>query len=489
MTEFVQWLNAGQQWLVDHQVLFVSLSYLILGTHLLQNMTYVLELLLAAQALFSMRMHQPASHTGWLANTDIAQPISMLIPARNEGQTIVASVQATLALEYPSYEVVVINDGSTDDTLAQLIDAFALEPSTRAFEYQVRCSPIRALYRSAVYHNLWVVDKISGGHRADALNAGLNVARYPTFCAIHAGAIIEPSALLAAVQPFINDPQHTIAVSGAVRIVGGCCLQQGALKEQHLPHHWLGVVQIIEYLRTFLLRQLAWSRLGLVTTPSGAVNVLQTEVAIRVGGFSAHPLGDDHDLMMRMHRHMREHHRPYRVFFVPEPVCWIRAPESIQALRQQRLRWQRNTWRVFLSNIDMLANPRYGRLGLLAMPLTLLNELIVPLAEIIGLILLPLLYVTGVISLDLLLAFIGVTVVMGVFFSLMALSLQAMTWPKHHRATDLAKLMMAAVIENLGYRQLTALWRLVGFCAAFCGQRRDRPAAIDGSSATARPTP
>ena len=239
------------------------------------------------------------------AYSSVHLPISLVVPAYNESTSIVTSIKALLQLEYPDFEVVVVNDGSKDDTLEKLIQAFALYPYPEAYRNQVPCKPIRATYRSARYRNLRVVDKENGGCKADALNAGINICRYPLVTVVDADGILQRDSLTRAVRPFLDRPE-TVAAGGAVRIANGCRLRDGFLEEVGLPRNFLALVQVIEYLRAFLFGRMGWEPLGAVMIVSGAFGVFRRTTLIEVGGFNPKAVGEDMELVTRIHRKLKQ---------------------------------------------------------------------------------------------------------------------------------------------------------------------------------------
>ncbi|MEL0439088.1 glycosyltransferase family 2 protein [Phycobacter sp. K97] len=450
-------------WVEGHRSIWVGFSYFVLAVGLAQNLVYTLQLPFAALALRDMRRQDRVARAWWLSRSEVALPVSILIPAYNEELTICASVRTTLALEYPVFEAIVINDGSTDATLEKLIEEFDLKAVQVPYEYQVPCHEIRKTYKSEHYPNLTVIDKCNGGAKSDALNAGLNIARYPTFCTLDADSILEPSALLGAVQPFVDDPERMIAAGGVVRIINGCTVENGVVSKVAMPSKLLVRFQIAEYIRAFLMGRLAYSQLGILTIISGAFALIQRENAIAVGGFCTTNMGEDYDLILRMHRRLRSEGRDYRMEFIPEPVCWTEAPETLKVLKNQRVRWQQGALEGFFSNLSMFANPRYGRIGMLAFPLSFLFDVLGPLAEMSGWVLIPLLYAVGIVELDVLLAFAAMFMVFGVFISMISLLLEEFSLRRFERVGDLCSLAMVAVLENFGYRQLNSFWRVVGW--------------------------
>lgn len=436
------------------------LANFIIGVGVLQNAVYVLLLVVAQRAL-AAEPPEPRVRTLRRRCAASAPPIALLAPAYNEAPTIENSVRSLLALDYPDFEVIVINDGSKDDTLGVLQRAFALETVTRDFHRTLAHRQIRGVYRSASHDRLVVVDKENGG-KADALNAGLNLARAPIVCSMDADSILEPDSLLRAVQPFVEDPQHVVATGGTVRIANGCTIRDGRVVDIGLPRNILAMLQTIEYLRAFLLARLAWSRMGALTIVSGAFGLFRRSVLIEIGGYAARTVGEDMELIVRLHRHFREQKRPYRIAFVPEPVCWTEAPETLAGLARQRARWHRGALETFFKHRAMAFNPRYGRVGIVGMGQVFLFDVLGPVIELAGYVLMPLMWMLGILSLDYFLAYLALTFVLGVAISVGSLALEEAELRRFPKAIDLIKLALAAVLENFGYRQLNSLWRLWG---------------------------
>jgi cellulose synthase/poly-beta-1,6-N-acetylglucosamine synthase-like glycosyltransferase len=436
------------------------IANVIIAVGLMQNAVYLLQLFVAQRAL-ALEPPEPVVRTLWRRSMSNAPPIALLAPAYNEEQTIENSTRSLLGLDYPEFEVIVINDGSKDATLEVLKRAFALEPVKRDHDRALAHQPIRAIYRSAVCERLLVIDKENGG-KADALNAGLNLARAPIVCSMDADSILEPDALLRAVQPFIEDPQNVVASGGTVRIANGCVIREGRVVEIGVPHNIWALLQAIEYLRAFLLARLAWSRIGALTIVSGAFGLFRRSVLIEIGGYALKTVGEDMELIVRLHRHFRERNRPYRIAFVPEPVCWTEAPETLAVLARQRARWHRGALETFVKHRVMLFNPRYGRVGAIGMGHVLLFDVVGPIIELIGYVLMPLMWLLGILSFDYLLAYLALTFAMGVAVSVGSLAVEEAELRRFPKAGDLVTLALAAVLENFGYRQLNSLWRLRG---------------------------
>lgn len=452
------------------------LSWIIVGAGVLQNTLYAVELVMAGWALAE---RPPVANVGhlWRRTSDVAPPVAVLVPAYNEERTIVASLRALMSLRYPDFEIIVINDGSKDNTMEVLKAHLGLVAADRTYEPAAPHQPIKGLYTSAEYPRLLIVDKENGG-KADAMNAGINLARAPIFCAIDADSILESDALLRAVQPFVSDPLRVVAVGGTIRILNGCRIENGKITEVGLPSSLLALFQIVEYLRAFLMARLSLSRMESLTIISGAFGLFRRQVALQVGGYSTDTVGEDLELVIKIHRELRRMKREYRVEFIPEPVCWTEAPVTWRSLAGQRRRWQRGSLETFFKHRDMLLNPRYGRVGVLGLGQMLVVDVLGPIFETLGYVLIPLFYLLGLLDAQFLLAFIAITFAFGIFLSVGSLVLEEIELRRFPRARDVAVLAGIAVIENFGYRQINNLWRLQGLLQYATGMKGWGPATI-----------
>ncbi len=418
-------------------------------------------LLLNLIALLTMRSYLD-QHSLQLprAYCGLEPPISLLVPAYNEEATITASIRSILQLEYPEYEVVVINDGSRDTTLEVLIAEFRMELFPEAYRQQLDCKPIRGIYRSRLFPNLRLIDKENGG-KADALNAGINGARYPLFCAVDADSILQRDSLWRVVEPFLEDPT-VIASGGTVRIANGCRVEGGFLTEVGLPGKLLPAFQVVEYLRAFLFGRMGWTALNAVLVISGAFGVFRRDRVIEVGGYRSDCTGEDMELVVRLHRMNRLARRPYRICFVPDPICWTEAPETLKVLKSQRIRWQRGLSESLAMNRGLLFNRHGGAPGWLAMPFMLLFEWVSPLIEVGGYLFMLTGFAFGVVSGEVLALFFLVALSFGMLLSVSALLLEEISFRIYTKPRQLLALLGIVVLENFGYRQLMTYYRLIG---------------------------
>lgn len=410
-----------------------------------------------------LRVMRKTRYEKWrrLFQSPFTPPVSILVPAYNEELTIAESISSLLRLRYPHYEVVLVNDGSTDRTLEVLIENFGLEKAPTQVDMVLPCKPIGAVYRSSRYPDLVVVNKENGG-KADALNAGINVARYSLICAVDADSLIEADALLHIVQPFLESPR-TVAVGGIIRVANGCLIDSGFVVKVGLPKGFLPLIQTVEYMRAFLFGRTGWSALHSLLIISGAFGMFRRDIVIDVGGYKHKSVGEDMELIVRMHRYLRENNRKYHMYFLPDPVCWTQVPESLKVLGRQRNRWQRGLIDTMFSHRKMLLNPRYGAVGLLAFPYFIVFEMFSPIMEALGFMIVPITFGFGIVDWKFFVAFLSVSILLGTALSTGSVILEEFSLRRYPRSMDLLKLVLVALLENFGYRQIHTWWRLRAF--------------------------
>ena len=401
--------------------------------------------------------------------TELEPPVTVLVPAYNEAASIVGSVRSLLQLRYSEFEVVVINDGSSDATLAELLAAFGLQEFPEAYRVRLATRQVRAVYRSTLHANLRVIDKENGG-KADALNAGINAARYPLFCGVDADSMLQPESLRLLVQPFLTDP-HTVACGGAVRLANGCEVSGGVLQQARLPKNPLALFQIVEYLRAFLFGRLGWAALNALLVISGAFGLFHKETVVGAGGYRVDTVGEDMELVVRLHRVLRQAKKPYRITFLPDPVCWTEAPEKLSTLRNQRVRWQRGLGESLMMNRALFCGRGTGLVGWFAFPFFVFFEWWGPFFEVVGYGVTIWAYWQGLLNFQAMLLFFSVAVGLGMLLSVSSLFLEERSFHIYTRFRQLLALLAASVVENFGYRQLITLFRLYGLMLAVVGVR------------------
>lgn len=395
-----------------------------------------------------------------LFSSNLYSPISIIAPAFNEESTIVASVKSLLQLRYPNYEVIVVNDGSKDRTIQVLINEFKLKRVKRYVPLILDHKPIKAIYKSTIYPDLVVVDK-ENGRKADALNAGINVCRNDLFCAIDADCVLEPEVLQNMLKTFIED-ETTIAVGGIVRVANDCVIEGNEIKEIRFPKNFLPRIQVVEYLRAFLFGRVGWDYLDSLLIISGAFGIFDRNAVLKVGGYLHDTVGEDMELVVRLHKYHRENKIPYRVRFLPEPVCWTEVPEDYKVLSRQRNRWQRGLADTLYRHKEMLFNPKYGRLGLFAVPFFFVFELLAPVVELLGWLVFIVSLLFGLINWPFALIFLSAAVLFGMILSISSILCEEFTYRRYPKLKDIMLMILFAFVENFGFRQVHMWWRLKG---------------------------
>jgi cellulose synthase/poly-beta-1,6-N-acetylglucosamine synthase-like glycosyltransferase len=436
----------------------------------LLSLTYIVFTLVAWYRMAAHRRARFYSPLDELFASPFTPPVSVVMPAYNEEVGVVPSAQSLLDLRYPRHEVIVVNDGSTDGTLDRLKEAFDLVPVREALRTRIATAPVRATYVSRRRPNLWVLDKENGG-KSDALNAGVNAATNAYVCAVDADAVLEEDALLMVVKPIADDPELVAAVGGMIRIANGCRIEGGRLVEFGLPRSHLARFQVVEYFRAFLVGRLAFDSINGVLIISGAFGLFSREHLEAVGGYARDTVGEDIELVARLHRHLRERGEDYRIRFVPDPVCWTEVPESLATLSRQRRRWQRGLGETLSRHRSLIFNPRAGSLGLLTMPYFLVFEFLSAAVELIGIPIVIVAWLFGVLSVGFLLAFLAVSVLLSVLLSLAAIMLEEYAVRHHERGRDIALVVVYGLLDSFGYRQLTAYFRCRGIIDLLRGRK------------------
>ena len=424
---------------------------------------------MAARFIFRYQRRRNIRSRALVARLASPPLVSVVVPARNESLTIVESIRALLALEYEAREIVIVNDGSSDDTLAVLQQAFRLMPAPPAFEHPLKTAEVRGIYRSFDEPDLIVIDKVSAGCKADASNAGINAASGTLVLIIDADTMLESDALSRGVLPFLEDP-NTVGAGGYVAIANGSRIAGARVIDAGMPRSWLARFQIVEYMRSFLLFRLACASENAVTIVSGAFGLFRRDAVIEVGGFSHDAIGEDFDLTLRLQRHFRAKGRSGRIAFVPVPVCWTQAPEDLQSLKAQRCRWRRGLLQALWRYRGLVGNPRYGVVGTVVLPSTTFFEGVGPLLEVAGYLITTVAVLLGILNWTHYSVLLATSILLGAATTLLAVFLSDLTARRYLRGRDLALLCLAALLENFGYRQLNAWWGCVGTVQALTGK-------------------
>lgn len=399
-----------------------------------------------------------------LLSSPFAPKISLLAPAYNESLTIVDNIKALLGLYYQNFEIIVINDGSKDDSLVKTIAAFDLEKVSFAIDYQIQCQEIQGVYKSKTkaYSNLTVVDKRNGG-KADALNAGINIAKGDYFISIDVDSIIDPHALKKLIKPFLEaSDKKVIAAGGVIQIANSCVIENGQLVEVNVPSKLIPRFQVIEYSRSFLMGRLAWSRLDGLLLISGALGLFDKEVVINCGGYYTQTVGEDMELVVRMRKYMANQGIKYKVVYISDPLCWTEAPSTLKVLGTQRNRWTRGTIDTIMLHRDIFMNRKFGFMGMVSHPYWVFFEWLAPIVEFLGIIYFLSIALLGLADWSFFYVMFGFIFFFAIMISTYAILFDHLAYNRYKKKRMILKLLMTTWLEPFIYHPLIVYWGLQG---------------------------
>ncbi|MDL2236523.1 glycosyltransferase [Christensenellaceae bacterium OttesenSCG-928-K19] len=388
-------------------------------------------------------------------------PVSILVPAFNEEITIIDTVESLLNLKYTEYEIVVINDGSEDNTSQVLIDRFGLKQVARPARLSVPCNEIINVYENMDKVRITLVNKKNGG-KADALNAGINICRFPLFACIDADSMLQDDSIRIVAEPFLEN-DDTIAVGGNIKISNDVIIENGQVVETNIPKKPIILFQMIEYLRVFLASRVALNSINGNLIISGAFGLYKKAAAINVGGYTPGVIGEDMEIIVKMHAFYRKNKIPYMIYYAPDAICWTQAPEKLSVLRRQRRRWHEGMGQSLGSHMFMFFNPHYGTVGTVAFPYFVLFEYITPILEVAGIVTIVLSYFLGLLNVQFFIMYLLIYMGFSMIVSLISLLLDRYIFPTHSTPRLTAKLVLFAFLESFGYRQFCSLCRLGAF--------------------------
>ncbi|MEA3461806.1 MAG: glycosyltransferase [Bacteroidota bacterium] len=444
-------------------LMFFVLNAVFIITALIFTTYLVLTIFSAVTLRKYLRKNSYVDYNSIVASP-LAPSLSVIAPAFNESETIVDNIRTLLSLYYNNYEVVVINDGSKDDSLEKIIEAYELEKVNYYFDYRLPCKRIRGVYKSRnrSFKKLTVIDKSNGG-KADSLNAGLNVCRNDLVVSIDADSIMEPDALLKLVKPFMEAKEkRVIGAGGVIRIANSCEISEGHIQKINLPKKFLPRAQVMEYTRAFLMGRMAWSELDGLLLISGALGMFDREIVIKSGGYSTSTVGEDMELVVRIRRYMTENGLDYDVVYIPDPLCWTEVPSTVKVLARQRSRWTRGTMETLFKHRKLFFNRKYGKLGLLGYPYWLAFEYLAPIVEFLGICWFTFLLVTSRLNWPFFLLLLGFVYFFAVSLSIWSVLFEEITFHKYERRRDVLRLVGTAFLEPIFYHPMVMLMTIKG---------------------------
>jgi cellulose synthase/poly-beta-1,6-N-acetylglucosamine synthase-like glycosyltransferase len=420
--------------------------------------------------------------------------VTLLVPAYNEEVTICESIRSLLRLRYPSFEIVVCNDGSKDRTIDELLRSFHFVPVEIEYDERLPTAPIRRFYEvrgslTPGLKRLILIDKDNGG-KADALNAAINIAQGDYVTSMDADSLLVPDALLLAARRIVEDKGETVAVGVQVGISNGSVVKDGRVTQMRLPKTWIGRFQIVEYMRSFAQGRVAFAALGSLLVLSGVFALMRRDLVLAIGGFltkrmrakvgieycgaGVHTVCEDMEIVVRLHRYMLDKKIPGTVGILPFPTAWTEAPENYRDIGKQRSRWYRGLWEVLSHHRAMMLNPRFRQVGLFSLPYQLVFEALAPLVECAGYLLLVVTVALHLLSVHALLCFLVLALALNLALSTLAVLLcvhsavgseanpGGLSLFRYDRLRDVLVLLFAGLMSNVGYRQYLVGWQLKG---------------------------
>ncbi len=403
-----------------------------------------------------------------LIQSPLSPGISIITGAFNEERTIISNVRSLLTMNYPLFEVIIVNDGSSDRTLEKLITEFSLREVTFAYHYFLPANTVQRIFKSenAAFSNLLVIDKLNGGSKADAINAGINASSYPYFLNTDVDCILDKDTLVHLIQPFIDDEKRVIATGATLRMVNSCVIDSSVLVEARIPKKMLPRFQEIEYIRSFVLGKMGWNLLNCIPNVSGGLGMFDKDIVIRAGGYNAHSHGEDMDMLMRMSKYMCDTKQEYAIRYIPQSLCWTEGPETLKVFRLQRMRWGRGLYQIFSTYYKLMFHPKYKTLGMVVLPYNFIFELCAPLVEFLGIVCYIYLIASKLINWP-----YAIILLLFVYFFSIFITLLAIVWDqlviRRYKLREVLTLCMWAFLEPLLYHPLVMWFALEGYVKQF----------------------
>lgn len=450
------------------------MRYLDIFTHIIDNLfllysilimfTYAALSVISAYSLRRYKRRNQSADYEKLITSPMEPAVSVIAPCYNEEGSIIENINALLDLHYNNFQVIIVNDGSKDNSLQKAAEAYDMEIVHYFVPQRLKTQPIRAVYKSTnkAYHNLTLIDKENGG-KADALNAGINVSDHELIVCIDVDSIVEPDSLLKLAKPFLEAREKKIIASGGVvHVANSCHIANGRLIKINIPKKLLPRIQVVEYARAFLIGRIAWSRLNGLLIISGALGMFDKEIVIKAGGYLASTVGEDMELVVRMRRYMFENKIPHEVKYIPDPLLWTEVPSDLKTLRRQRNRWTRGLIDTLFLHKRMFFNPKYKALGLLGYPFWFFFEWLAPVVEILGLIYFIILALIGSINWAFFLFLLTFIYVFSLSISYFSIYLLEVTFNQYERRSQMLKLFLIPLIEPFVFHPLNVYWAIKG---------------------------
>ncbi|MCU0422856.1 MAG: glycosyltransferase family 2 protein [Bacteroidia bacterium] len=433
--------------------------------------------LLAVLSLSAVRRFQKLdSHVDYslLLNSKLTPGISVIAPAFNESLTIIENVHSLLNLNYPKYEVIIVNDGSTDDSLEKMVREFDLVEVDFAYNERLKTKPIKRIFKSSnpAYNKLTIVDKVNGKAKADASNAGINASSFDYFICTDVDSILDRDTIMKLVKPVMDDSKKRIIATGAtLRMANSCVVEQGFMQRVVVPNQLLPRFQEIEYIRSFVMGKMGWSVINCVPNVSGGLGMFDKEIAINAGGYDPQSFGEDMELVIRMMTYCINYQINYAIRYIPITLCWTEGPATIKVYGRQRARWARGLAQLMWQHRKLVFNPNYGRLGMIVMPYNFVFELLAPIVEALGIIYYIVIIFLDAINWDYAILLLVFVYTYAIMISTLSILWDQITYQTYKTSREIITLCLTAFFEMVVYHPLIVFYSIKGYYN-FLGNRK-----------------
>lgn len=409
----------------------------------------------------------------FLMNSSLTPGISIIAPAFNEERTIIDNVKSLLTMEYPTFEVIIVNDGSTDRTLEILIREYDLEETAYAYDERIKTAPFKRIFRSRnpLYSNLTIVDKVNGGTKADASNAGINASKYPYFICTDVDCILDRKTMLKMIKPILNSKNRTIAVGAVLRMSNSCDIKNGVITRVRPPRKLIPRFQELEYMRSYLFGKLGWSFINCVPNVSGGLGLFDKEVAINAGGYDGKSHAEDMDLLTKMVAYMCNSKQKYTVDYIPVSCCWTEGPSNLKILARQRIRWATGLAQIFFVHRKVFFNPSYPKLGFIVFPYIFLFEFLAPIIEAFGLFWFLLLIIKGDVNWDTVAFMFLYVYSFGIAISSLVVFMDYLVKRQYKTFWETFSVWVISLIEGFIYHPFIIYFSIVGYIRYFTSRK------------------
>jgi len=457
---------------------------------------YALLAFLSFSAINRFRKKEQYTDYKKLNSSSLAPGISIIAPAFNEGITIIQNVRSLLTLNYTNFEVIIINDGSTDDTLEKLIAEYDLEQVDFAYDEKIKSKRVRRIFKSRniAYEKLMVIDKENGKSKADASNAGINAASFDYFVCTDVDCILEKDTLIKLIQPMLaeenrkitevgepcpqcgyihikEDTKRVIATGATLRIANSSDIEEEELIRMRPPRSLFPRFQEMEYIRAYVLGKMGWSKINCVPNVSGGLGLFDKEIAIKAGGYDALSFGEDMDLVTRMCAYMKDNKQKYAIRYIPSTLCWTEGPSTLKIFGRQRTRWGRGLIQIMSIHRKILFNPAYGKLGLVVFPYNFLFEFLAPIIEFLGIIYYIYIIITGRINTTDALLLLLFVYLYSIMITLIAVYWDQIVNKSYKTWKEVVGLSLMAFLEPIIYHPLIVFFALKGYFFFITGRK------------------